>query len=217
MQTQEQRDRSILARLRARAAELPPVPAEEVARRETPEERAERLAAKRAAWQARHTATVPPLYADATFGDLSEDQRFTWPAESLNLILAGSKGTGKTHAAYALANDRSRAGDWVVAVRVVDLLEAYRPSTEDRRLTADAEACTLLVLDDLGATKVSDYAVEKLTALLDTRISHGRRTAVTTNLPAAQLEEQWGERMMDRLRFRQTVKKFTGPSRRATW
>lgn len=184
---------------------------------ETDAEKAERLAARRAVYQARWAAQVPPMYADASLADLDGAQAFTWPTDSLNLVMAGPVGTGKTHAAYAIGNDLSAEGTWCQAVTVVDLLAALRPDGNPS-LGRAVQECQVLVLDDLGAGKASEWAIEQMTALLDLRVRQGRRTVVTTNVPEPDLEAAWGGRFMDRLRFRRTVAVFRGESRRkAEW
>lgn len=185
--------------------------------RETEAEAQERLEARQAVYQARWEAQVPPMYANASWADLDDAQRFDWPEGSLNLVLAGQVGTGKTHAAYALGNTFSKRGTWVQATTVVDLLTALRPEG-DPSLARAVRECQVLILDDLGAGKASEFAIEQMTALLDLRIREGRRTIVTTNVPEPELETAWGGRFMDRLRYRRTVHVFRGESRRvAAW
>lgn len=182
-------------------------------RTETKDERRERLEARLGVYQARWQAQVPPMYADASWGDLDAAQRFDWPEDSLNLVLAGQVGTGKTHAAYALGNAFSARGQWVQAVTVVDFLAALRPEG-NASLAKAAQGCQVLILDDLGAGKASEFAIEQMTALVDLRIREGRRTIVTTNVPEPELEAAWGGRFIDRLRYRSTVHIFRGESRR---
>lgn len=184
---------------------------------ETADERAERLAIRREVYLARWRAQVPPMYAQASLIDLDQSQQHNWPIESLNLVLAGSVGTGKTHAAYARGNDLADQGLWVQAITVVDLLAALRPDG-DPGLGRAVQECQVLILDDLGAGKASEWAIEQMTALLDLRVREGRRTIVTTNVPEPDLEAAWGGRFMDRLRFRRMVHVFRGESRRkAEW
>lgn len=199
-----------------RAAELAePEPTQSIV--ETEDEFRERMAARRAVYQARWAAQVPPMYTAAALADLDRDQVFTWPTESLNLVLAGPVGTGKTHAAYAIGNALAAEGNWVQATTVVDLLAALRPDG-DPGLAKAVQSCQVLILDDLGAGKATDWAVEQMTALLDLRVREGRRTVVTTNVPEGELEAAWGGRFMDRLRYRRTVAVFRGESRRkAEW
>lgn len=184
---------------------------------ETAAERADRLAARRAVYQARWAAQVPPMYAEASVMDLDEGQATSVPPGTLNIVLAGPVGTGKTHAAYAMGNALAERGEWVQATTVVDLLEALRPEG-NAGLARAVRECQVLILDDLGAGKASEFAIEQMTALLDLRIREGRRTIVTTNVPEDTLEKVWGGRFMDRLRFRRVVHVFRGESRRrAEW
>jgi DNA replication protein DnaC len=205
--------------LRERLAKMPPEPfrPDQARHAETAQEKADRLEARRQVYAARWAQQVPPMYQDATLADLDDAQAFNWPAESLNLVLAGPVGTGKTHAAYALGNALVADGAWVASSTVVDLLAALRPDG-DLSLVRAAREAGVLILDDLGATKASEWAVEQMTALLDLRVREGRRTVFTTNVPEPDLETAWGGRFMDRLRFRRTVAVFRGESRRkADW
>jgi DNA replication protein DnaC len=201
---------------------IAPAPEDAVARTETPEERAERLAQAHAHRRERWLSRVPVMYAQARLEDIRPEDvrggRFDWPTASLNLVLAGPVGTGKTHAAYAIGNWQVSTGVWVEAFTVVDLLEAMRPDG-DARLGDWAKRCQVLVLDDLGAAKASEWAVEQMTALLDTRLREKRRTIVTTNDTWDDLRAAWGARFMDRLAYTLHTIVFTGTSRRqeARW
>lgn len=189
---------------------------------ETPEQMAERRALQARNRSARWMANVPPMFADAALSDLDDTQGQAvvtgWlGTPSPTLLLAGPVGTGKTHAAYAVANAAVHGGQWVEAWTVADLLEAMRPGG-DPGAADDARDCDLLLLDDLTVLKVTDWAVEQMTALLDARLRFGRRQVVTTNAPYDALVEAWGERALDRLRYRWTVVQFQGESRRrAAW
>lgn len=180
---------------------------------ETEQDRQDRLEARQGVYRARWLAQVPPMYLEATWDTLDAAQRFAWPDDSLNLVLAGSVGTGKTHAAYALGHAASARGVWVQAVTVTDYLAAQRPEG-DHRLADAAQRCGLLILDDLYARAASPWGIEQLTDLLDLRIREQRRTVVTTNATESQLEEAWEGRFLDRLRYRRTVHVFRGESRR---
>lgn len=185
--------------------------------RETAQEAQDRLEARRQVYAARWSAQVPPMYATAALADLDAAQEFAWEAASLNLVLAGPVGTGKTHAAYALGNALVADGFWVQAATVVDFLAAARPDG-DPALVRVVQSCQVLILDDLGAGKASEWSVEQMTSLLDLRVREGRRTVVTTNVPEPDLEDAWGGRFMDRLRYRRTVVILRGESRRkADW
>jgi len=221
--------------LRARLAELadgaeaePVEPTGGSLEPETADERAQRLA-KRTAWRtARWVEQRPLMYETATLEDFVGDThtndtdaqkvlRFVADAGPLNLALAGPVGTGKTHMAYAIGNRLIETGLAAEAWVVVDMLEKLRPGGEPG-LGQRLRDTDLLILDDLGAGKASEWAVEQMTALIDARIRERRRTIITTNVPEPELEAAWGGRCMDRLRYRREVIVFRGESRRtAAW
>lgn len=204
--------RKRLEALDATEVDQAPVP-----RVETAQEAQDRLEARRQVYAARWSAQVPPMYAVAALADLDAAQAFTWPNDALNLVLAGPVGTGKTHAAYALGNALVADGYWVQASTVVDLLAALRPDG-DPGLVRAVQGCQVLILDDLSASKASEWAQEQMTDLMDRRVREGHRTIVTTNSTEPDLEAAWGGRFLDRLRFRRTVVVLRGESRRkAEW
>lgn len=171
---------------------------------------------------ARWRSGVPPMYAEASLSDLDDSQHAVrlrgWlHSGSCHLVLAGSVGTGKTHAAYAVGHQALAAGMWVEAYAVGDLLDALRPGSSDRDAERRARECRVLILDDLTA-KATDWEAERLTLLLDDRVRSERLTVVTTNITSEQITDAWGARFMDRLRYRLTALTFTGQSRRtADW
>lgn len=189
---------------------------------ESPEEAAQRRALAHAHKVARWERRCPVLYAEARVHTLDDGQSpgalAEWMrSDRLNLILAGSVGTGKTWAAYALGWRLVEDGHGVEAWTVADLLDELRPDG-DKAEAAYAERAEVLILDDLGASRPTEWAVETMTALMDQRLRERRRTIVTTNLPEAVIASAWGDRLMDRLRHQATVVVMSGPSRRgAGW
>lgn len=188
---------------------------------ETPEQAQERRRLAAEARAARWVQQMPAMYAEAALADLDASTHHairSWlEADGTSLILAGQVGTGKTHAAYAVGRHLLAQGLTVEAWTLSDLLAAMRPDG-DPKASDLARACDVLILDDLGAAKASEWAQEQLTALLDARLRDKRRQVITTNAPYEALEAAWGSRAMDRLRYRWAVVTFTGESRRkAAW
>ena len=63
-------------------------------------------------------------------------------------------------------------------------------------------ACNLLILDDLGSERASDYALEQLFLVIDTRYRAGKPLIITTNLTAEELKKPADlryERIYDRI------------------
>ena len=125
------------------------------------------------------------------------------------LTIAGPVGVGKTHLAMAIGWDWLEMGYYVVYRQAADLLDQLR-STYDvspERHNSDWEygqlmnlfkQCGLLIIDDLGAEKRTDWGDEKMEMIVDYRWINRRPLVVTTNA----LTEELSPRIADRLRDR---------------
>ena len=191
-----------LARLRAKyhpadaGLELEPGPVDLTAVA-PPEERLSEL--RRARW----AAMVPARFAWATLDDVEPAPRAeleAWVAhpQGRNVVLLGPVGTGKTHAALAAAQARALAGDAVRFLPIVELLDELRPSGPELAFATLAEV-DLLVIDDLGAERATDWTDERLGALINRRWLEELPTIATTNLEPKDLEATLGARTYSRL------------------
>lgn len=136
-----------------------------------------------------------------------------------NLVLVGPVGTGKTHTGIAAL--RMIAVSTLASFAffpVVELLDRLRPSTPEHDTAIVERCCTVrvLMLDDLGAEKASDWTVERLYAIVNRRWLEGRPTIVTTNLPAEDLEKALDPRLYSRLVDGAVALRLTGKDRRRT-
>lgn len=204
--------------IRERQAELPP-PQLRSNTVESEEERESRLdrqsGRRRERWQQR----LPKLYQSATLDALDSSQHpkelTGWLARGQStLFLAGAPGTGKTFAAYALGSAAAARRMWVEAWNTVELLEALLPSAGSPETWSAVLECDLLILDDLAAPKVTDWASQAVYRIADKRVNEERRQVVTTNGSFEELVEKWGAPTMDRLVFGSASLVMTGPSRR---
>lgn len=144
-----------------------------------------------------------------------------------NLLLVGPVGVGKTHAGIAAARARFDVGDDVTFLPVVEVLDLLRPGGPERALE-NLMGVDLLVLDDLGSEKPTDWTAERLFALINRRWMDEAPTVATSNLPAtrasapdgysgATLDEALGARTYSRLVGSGAVAlRLTGPDRRRT-
>lgn len=138
--------------------------------------------------------------------------------------LWGEPGRGKTYAAahaVRVAVERSRGAKTpaklVSAKRLLDSIrEGFNGG--DRDALRRAEVVPLLALDDLGAERPTDWAIETLTGLIDARTAEGLPTIVTSNYSLGQLRELWGgmpgARIASRLGGACERIEVTGPDRR---
>ncbi|MFB4193370.1 ATP-binding protein [Streptomyces carpaticus] len=135
-----------------------------------------------------------------------------------SLLLAGTTGTGKTHQAYGAIRALTAAGIGVRwrATTEADLYAALRPrpgSDSERELMALAR-CPVLLLDDLGAAKSSEWTEELIYRLINKRYNDMLPTLVTTNLAIRDLRGALGDRVASRLAEMTERLVLTGADRR---
>lgn len=178
------------------------------------------------------TAATPPRFrADIVIPRAAQEWAARGP-KAQGLYLHGPVGTGKTHAAWAAARmwcgvtgtvpraasaDGLGRGPNIVFTRMTDLLDDLRPSDGEggsRRRIRECQYAELLVLDDVGAEKASEWTQERLYSLIDHRYVNCLPVIVTSNLSTDYLAEQTGERVASRIAGMCTVVPMTGPDRR---
>jgi DNA replication protein DnaC len=119
------------------------------------------------------------------------------------LVLAGPVGSGKTHLAAAIANELLDRGVAVVFCPVPDMLADLRAAMRDERDPEDVmdelRDADLLVLDDLGAERVTDWVREQLFRLVNYRYEQMLPIVATSNLTPQELEDKLGDRTVSRL------------------
>jgi DNA replication protein DnaC len=166
----------------------------------------------------RVAANVPERYADAT---VTEPAVADWVRAVVaaavvksrtdcisvhtgpSLLMLGITGTGKTHQAYGAIRALAVTGiqcQWRFST-AADIYAALRPrpkvdSEEEFRRFAMAR---LLVIDDLGAAKGSEWVEEINYRLINHRYEHKMPTLITSNLLPKELGAALGERVTSRL------------------
>ncbi|MER7771550.1 ATP-binding protein [Kitasatospora sp. NPDC096140] len=135
-----------------------------------------------------------------------------------SLLMAGVVGSGKTHEAYGAVRALVRAGVGVRwrATTAADLYAELRPGsdTDAERVLAAYSRVPLLILDDLGAAKSSEFVEEQTYRLINRRYNHMLPTLITTNLPIKDLRTCLGDRVTSRLAQMTTRVSFEPVDRR---
>ena len=123
--------------------------------------------------------------------------------EGRGLWLMGDVGTGKTTLAMIVSKAALDAGRSVAIYSLPRLLNLIRGAIETEsgmigfleRLTA----VDLLHIDDLGVENTTEWVLEQLYSIVNTRYEDERAMIVTTNLRYEELVQQLGERTISRL------------------
>lgn len=137
------------------------------------------------------------------FAKLYVNEFDSWEEESL--IFWGVPGNGKSHLAAAIANDLDSKGKIVVFISMPDLLEKIRgtfnknSSESEEQIMKALHACDLLIIDDIGAEKVTEWVEEIIFRIVDGRYRKKKPILATSNLQPKLLAGKIGERSYDRL------------------
>ncbi|MGI6368027.1 MAG: ATP-binding protein [Anaerolineae bacterium] len=153
------------------------------------------------------TFTISPDVSTEVFTSLHEalSQAAKFAASPQGwLLFTGDYGSGKTHLAAAIANERIEQGQSALFVVVPDLLDYLRsayapnsPSTYNERFE-QIRSIPLLILDDLGTQNSTPWAAEKLYQILNYRYNAELPTVITTNQNLTDMEPRLASRLRDR-------------------
>ena len=170
-------------------------------------------------------AQIPRNYRDASFESffLPEDNPIarrsltevmvavksfvrTYPTNAKpGLLLIGPTGAGKTHLAVAALRELIARGHEGVFFDYLNLLERIRSSYNETLGASNREAyrtaleSELLLLDDLGAHRVTEWVKDTVTSILTYRCNHRKPLIATTNLDDEEMLQAISERAYSRL------------------
>lgn len=103
-------------------------------------------------------------------------------SKNQGLLLWGPVGTGKSYTAACIANALMERRISVVMTSFVKILQDVRDSDREADYIRVLNNASLLIIDDLGAERNTDYALEKVYNVIDSRIRTDKPMILTTNL-----------------------------------
>lgn len=139
-------------------------------------------------------------------------------AAKMGLLLYGSVGTGKTFFAACIANVLMDREIQVLMTSFSRIVNTMQGMNNGRQAYLDKLAnCPLLIIDDLGAERSSDYMLEQVYTVVDARYQTGKPMIITTNVSIDEIKKPSDikyKRIYDRILERCHPVQITGHSRR---
>ena len=159
------------------------------------------------------SANIPPLFRNASFENFNTTpenpvahrhlqhavtqaasfaREYPYGTKRQGLLFIGDPGTGKTHLAVAVIKRLIQRGFACVFFDYQNLLERIRSGYDPAAGTSQREAyrtaldCEVLLLDDLGAHRVTDWVEDTVTSLITYRYNNNKPIIATTNLRDAE-------------------------------
>ena len=149
--------------------------------------------------------------------------------EIRSLFMTGGFGTGKTYKSVEILKGfvkKLHCGHFLrpykntpIFITVPELLLKIRScfnsqDVSEESMLKDYFNTPLLILDDLGAEKTTDWALQSLYIIVNKRLSEEKQTIITSNLSLDELKEKLGDRIASRIAGMCKVMQLKGKDRR---
>ncbi|NMZ35392.1 ATP-binding protein [Pseudomonas proteolytica] len=168
-------------------------------------------------------AKIPKRFTDKSFADFMVslpaqqvaldacmeyvDNFSKYKREGRCMLLLGKVGTGKTHLATSatsfLINERMVKAIYRTVGSVIGDIKATfsdKSGDSEAHIMRELIGADLLVLDEVGATKQSEFELATLFSIINGRYEQGRPMIIVSNLSPAELNDALGVRCVDRIR-----------------
>ncbi len=110
------------------------------------------------------------------------------------LILWGTPGTGKTFLASCIANELLRKRIPILVTSILKLTSPTGPFSremdEQQTFVSKMNQARILFIDDLGTERTTDYKMEQVFEVIDSRYGAKKPMIITTNLHLRSLKEE---------------------------
>ena len=126
----------------------------------------------------------------------------------IGCLFWGPVGTGKSFIAGCIANELLKQEVMVKMTNFNTIIDDIFPLADKTEYINALASYQLLIIDDLGVERNSEYALGIIFSVIDRRIRSGRPLIITTNLP---LKEIKNETMLDKRRIYDRILEMCTP------
>jgi DNA replication protein DnaC len=126
----------------------------------------------------------------------------------IGCLFWGPVGTGKSYIAVCIANELLKREVTVKMTNFNTIIDDIFPLADKTEYINALASYQLLIIDDLGVERNSEYALGIIFSVIDRRIRSGRPLIITTNLP---LKEIKSETMLDKRRIYDRILEMCTP------
>ena len=123
--------------------------------------------------------------------------------DNIGLLLYGNVGSGKTYIACCIANSIIIEYSYSVRMKnflqILNDLQAGGFTLDRNEYIEQITNATLLILDDFGIERNTEYALEQIYNVINARYLKAKPTIITTNLNFKDIEKEQNDIMLGRI------------------
>lgn len=139
--------------------------------------------------------------------EISEDFCSNFHDSSMNLLLYGSTGLGKTFMCNCIANELINQEVSVLYQTSFSLFEIVENHKFNKQSESEENLinynmifeCDLLIIDDLGTEVSNSFTNAELFNIINERLINNKRSIISTNLSLEQLRDTYSDRITSRI------------------